>query len=197
LQAKFDDARENSSIQLAALLNICTAAQTIPLPPPFKSSPLEYDWQLRWDLLNPDRFYAWVDRNLFEAVRQAAKLHSFAEEKDPNLFHTGAPGGIGPATVSWKEVRFDVANVQLTFHEENSQTLSFNDGAGGQRQVECVIVEPDIDYYKDLAAHALLEVIPNALTGGKTDPRMVYMLRWMAQRSEGLGEFNPPITIRT
>jgi hypothetical protein len=53
------------------------------------------------------------------------------------------------------------------------------------------------DYYKDLAAHAPLEVIPNALAGAKTDPRMVYMLRWMAQRREGVGDFIPPITIRT
>jgi len=57
------------------------------------------------------------------------------------------------------------------------------------------VVEPDIDYYKDLAAHALLEVIANALTGSLTDPKNVYVLRWIAGRRAGVPEFNPPYTI--
>lgn len=39
--------------------------------------------------------------------------------------------------------------------------------------VECIKVEPDIDYYKDIGAHTLLEVIPNAATHGLTDPKKV------------------------
>jgi hypothetical protein len=39
------------------------------------------------------------------------------------------------------------------------------------------VLEPDIDYYQDLAAHALLEVIANALTHSLTDPTEVYVLR--------------------
>jgi hypothetical protein len=61
--------------------------------------------------------------------------------------------------------------------------------------VNCILVEPDLDYYKDLAAHALLEVIPNALTGGLTKPEEVYVLRWIAGRHAGVAEFNPPYTI--
>ncbi len=57
------------------------------------------------------------------------------------------------------------------------------------------MVEPDIDYFKDLAAHALLEVIANALTGDLTDPKNVYVLRWIAGRRAGVPEFNPPYTI--
>ena len=58
-----------------------------------------------------------------------------------------------------------------------------------------VVVEPDADYYKDLPAHTLLEVVANALTGSLTDPKNVYVLRWIAGRRAGVPEFNPPYTI--
>jgi len=45
--------------------------------------------------------------------------------------------------------------------------------------VDCIKVEPDIDYFQDLGAHTLLEVIPNSITHGLTDPKKVYVLRWM------------------
>jgi len=61
--------------------------------------------------------------------------------------------------------------------------------------VDCVMVEPDIDYYQDLAAHALLEVIANALTHSLTDPTEVYVLRWIAGRTAGIPEFAPIYTI--
>lgn len=61
--------------------------------------------------------------------------------------------------------------------------------------MQYICVEPDIDYYKDIGAHALLEVIPNALTGGLTNPEMVYVLRWIAGRHVGVAEFDPPYTI--
>ena len=61
--------------------------------------------------------------------------------------------------------------------------------------VDCVMVEPDIDYYQDLAAHPLLEVIANALTHSLTDPTEVYVLRWMAGRTAGIPEFAPMYTI--
>jgi hypothetical protein len=35
-----------------------------------------------------------------------------------------------------------------------------------------------------------VEVLPNLLSGGKTDPRVVYMLRWIAERQAGLN-FDP------
>ena len=52
--------------------------------------------------------------------------------------------------------------------------------------VNCIMMEPDIDYYKDLAAHTLLEVISNGLSGNLTDPRQVYVLRWIAGRHAGV-----------
>jgi hypothetical protein len=89
-------------------------------------------------------------------------------------------------------VQFDVANVQLTFHGRD--TATFQDE--NHNPVQCLKIEPDIDYYKDLGAHGLLEVIPNAVTHSLTDPMVVYMLRWMAARREvHLPEFNPLYTV--
>ena len=56
-------------------------------------------------------------------------------------------------------------------------------------------MEPDIDYYRDPAAHLLLEGLPNAITKGLTNPEMVYVLRWIAGRHAGVPEFNPPYVI--
>jgi dihydrofolate reductase len=50
------------------------------------------------------------------------------------------------------------------------------------------MVEPDIDYYKDLGAHAIYEVVPNAITHSLTDPTDVYVLRWMAGHQAGVPE---------
>jgi len=72
--------------------------------------------------------------------------------------------------------------VQLTFHADDKKPI---DG------LQCIKMEPDIDYFKDLAAHALLEVVSNAISGSLTDPRQVYVLRWIAGRHAGVPEFNP------
>jgi hypothetical protein len=68
----------------------------------------------------------------------------FTPDPNPGLFHPDA-------TSSFKQIQFGEANVQLTFHEKDTKTI------GG---VDCIKVAPDIDYYRGLAAHALLEVIP-------------------------------------
>lgn len=97
-------------------------------------------------------------------------------------------------------MRFGEANVQLTFHEGESKLIG---------DVKCVKVECDMDYFKDPGAHALLEVmpnaiaklfadpgeaIPNAVSHALTDPMQVYVLRWIAGRHAGR-EFSPPYTI--
>ena len=126
-----------------------------------------------------DRFFGYADKSLVDQVRRAAIDGEFAPEPNPGLFHPDA-------TSSFKQIQFGEANVQLTFHEKDTQTI---DG------VECIKVEPDIDYYQDPAAHALLEVIPNAITHGLTDPKKVYVLRWIAGKHAGVPEFAPPYTI--
>lgn len=176
-QARYEDLMEKKPASLAALLNITTAMRQINLP---QGSPLDYLKQILWDdSLAQDRFFAYCDPELINQVRTAAAQGEFAPEIGPGFFHPGA-------TASWKQIQFGEANVQLTFHEDEKATI------GG---VPCIVVEPDIDYYKDLGAHALLEAIPNALTGGLTNPQEVYVLRWIAGRHAGVPEFNPPYTI--
>jgi hypothetical protein len=182
---RYADTTDTSPQQLGALIDLATAINDIPLTG--SDNPLrDYYWEVMWDMLAPDRFWAWVDKRLIARVKELADLHAFALEPGSAGFHP-ATGTIGPATVSWKQVRFEVANVQLTFHEGTTAT---------RNGVDCVVIEPDIDLYKDLAAHGLTEVIPNLISGKKTDPRLVYAMRWMVTRQEqGVPEFNPPVTI--
>ncbi len=161
----------------ASLLNLATAMSTIHLP---AGSPLTYFKEILWDdSLAADRFFGYADAELINQVKIAAQQGSFAPEPSPGLFHPDA-------TSSFKQVQFGEANVQLTFHEKDKKTI---DG------VKCIKVEPDIDYFKDLGAHALFEVIPNSITHGHSNPKEIYMLRWIAGRHAGVPEFDPPYTL--
>jgi hypothetical protein len=176
-EERYTDLMEQRPANLAALLNITTAMSQIFLP---AGTPLDYLKQVLWDdSLAQDRFFAYADLKLIDQVRLAAAQGSFAPEIGPGFFHPGA-------SASWKQVQFGEANVQLTFHEEQRTVI------GG---VTCMLVEPDIDYYKDPLAHTLLEVLPNKLSGGLTNPVEVYVLRWIAGRRAGVPEFNPPYTL--
>jgi hypothetical protein len=44
-------------------------------------------------------------------------------------------------------------------------------------------------------AHLLLEVIPNGLTGNVSNPRVVYVFRWIAGRHPDIPNFEPLYTI--
>jgi hypothetical protein len=167
---------ENRPQVLACYFNLATAMAQIHLP---VKTPLFYMRELLWDRMQPDRFFAWAEPALIDQVMQAAAQGQFSPEVGTALFHAGA-------TRSWKQIQFGEANVQLTFHENERKTIN---GA------ECVLVEPDIDYYKDLGAHALLEVAINTLTQSLTDPRQVYVLRWIAGRRAGIANFEPPYTL--
>ena len=166
---------------LACLLNLTTAMQQIFLP---QQTPLDYIKRIIWERSGPfamaqDRFFAWADPKLIAQLE-------LAKRQNPPEF-VDAPGSLHPgATRSYKQVQFGEANVQLTFHENNHLEV---DG------VNCVIVEPDIDYFKDVLNHLLLEVAVNAF-GSLTDPRMVYVLRWIAGRRAGSPEFDPLYTIQ-
>jgi hypothetical protein len=171
---------QSEGFVLGCLLNLLTAMSLITLPS--GKSPLDYQWQPIWDdpqfAMAQDRFFAYVDEALVADVVKAGAMGAFAEEKDPGIFHPGA-------TLSYKQTQFDVTNVQLTFHQGNAKTVQGPDGP-----VDCVVVEPDIDYYKDLLAHFFLEVVPNKLSQGLSDPRLVYLLRWIAGKQSG-SDFNP------
>ena len=174
---RYSQLMENRAPVLACFFNLVTAMSQINLP---SGTPLDYIRQLIWDdTMAQDRFFAWANPAMIDQVAQAAAQGEFSPEVGTAIFHAGA-------TRSWKQIQFGEANVQLTFHENDHMTIN---GA------DCVKVEPDIDYFKDLAAHALLEVITNKLTHSLTDPRQVYVLRWMAGRHAGVPNFVPPYTI--
>jgi hypothetical protein len=176
-QAHYDELRQAKPAALASLLNLATAMKTIQLP---SKTPLDYFKEILWDeSLAQDRFFGYADKMLVDQVRRAAMEGEFDPEPSPGLFHPDA-------TSSFKQVQFGEANIQLTFHEKDTKKI---DG------VSCVKVEPDIDYFKDLGAHTLLEVIPNTITHGLTDPKKVYVLRWIAGKHAGIPEFAPPYTI--
>ena len=98
-----------------------------------------------------DRCFAFADPKLVEQIEDAVGKGTFV----------GANASLHPgATRSFKEVRFGVANVQITLHENDRKRI---------KGTNCIKVEVDIDYFRDVGAHALLEVIPNKF-GGVTDP---------------------------
>jgi hypothetical protein len=175
---RYSDLMENRPKSLAALLNITTAMSQIFLSG--SDTPLSHIKQIVWDdTVAQDRFFAYADAQLINEVRAAAARGLFAPEHGSALFHPGA-------TASWKQVLFGEGDVQLTFHENDTKKIE---------GVDCVLLEPDIDLYKDLGAHFLLEVVPNKFTGGLTNPEAVYVLRWIAGQQHGVPEFAPPFTI--
>jgi hypothetical protein len=176
-QDRYSQLMENQPASLASFFNLATAMSAINLP---VGTPLDYIKEVIWDnTFAQDRFFGWADPKIIDQVKLATLQGEFAPEVDPWLFHPSA-------TSSWKQIQFGEANVQLTFHEGNTKPI---DG------INCVMIEPDIDYYKDLGAHFLLEVVVNAASNTLTDPKEVYVLRWMAGRHAGVPEFKPPYTI--
>lgn len=176
--AEFDALRD-SQLECAGLLNITTAMNDIELLP---KHPLRYFTKILWEnppgkdrgRPQPDRFFGFAEPELLVEIKKQLG-NQFSEEKDPA--RKGHPG----ATCSFKQNSFGEANLQLTFHENTK------DGNN-------IMVEADLDFFKDQFAHFFLEVIPNKITGGKTNPFAMYVLRWMAARQKGL-TFSPPYRI--
>jgi hypothetical protein len=174
---RYTQLMESQPAVLACLFNITTAMASINLR---AFDPLHYCKELIWDnTMAQDRFFAYADPELYEEVKLAAHQGEFSQEIGFAAFHPGA-------TDSYKQIQFGEANVQLTFHANDTKVI---DG------LTCIKIEPDIDYFKDLLSHALLEVIVNGISGNLTDPRQVYVLRWIAGRHAGVDAFNPPYVI--
>lgn len=159
---------------LACLLNLTAAMEQIHMP---ERTALDYFRQIMWDdprsPMQSDRVFAWADAALVPQLEQAEAEGAFARAL--GTLHPGA-------TRSYKQVEFGEANVQLTLHEND------RNAAG------CIKVEVDIDYYRDICAHLLLEVAVNTL-GSITNPRTVYQLRWIAGRRASRPEFDPLYTV--
>ena len=171
---------------LACLLNIVTALEQMRLVPSEVADVNPMRSMMALESAHADRIFAWARRTLLAQVKATADRKDALAKlaKAPELLHQGA-------TASYKQTDFGEGNVQLSFHETEKKMV------GG---VECLLVDIDIDYFKDSGAHVLMEVFPNKLKSlihGKnsaqsvTDPRLVYGLRWIAGRRMGL-EFAPP-----
>jgi hypothetical protein len=171
---RYESLLENGGSAAAGMWNILTAMGQLNLS---TGTALSYFRQVRWDeSLAQDRFFGFADKRLLDQMQISVLQKTFKPEVGSAMFHKGA-------TSSFKQVQFGEANVQLTFHENDPAP----DG--------CVSVEPDMDYFQDLAGHALIEVMHNTLTGKKSDPKTIYALRWIAGMQAGVPEFNPPYTI--
>jgi hypothetical protein len=197
--AMYSSGCKNRPASIACFLNLVTAMADMQLPS--GKNALDYYWNACWpqgdpstadwmqqfdNVMKQDRMFCYVDQAILPDVQAAARMGAFSREPDPEKW-----GHIG-ATESYKQTQFDVANVQLTFHGRDTAAFPAENG----NTVQCVKIEPDIDYYKDLVAHGLGEVIPNTITHGLTDPKVVYSLRWIAgEREPHLPEFNPLYTV--
>jgi hypothetical protein len=177
-KGRYDEFMDNQPGSLAAFFNIAMAMKEIILP---EKKVLDYFKEVIWDkkLMKQDRFFAYADAVLIDQVKQAAQHGKFEPQFGLEINHPGA-------TCSFKQKQFGEANVQFSFHENDRKTID---------KIDCVKVELDMDYFKDLLAHLFLEVLPNRVSGGKTDPREIYVLRWIAGRRAGIPDFDPPYTI--
>ena len=103
-----------------------------------------------------DRAFFRARKSLIEALQDSKVF-----EKAPYKHHPGADMG-------FKEYgRFGEANLNFSV----------------QTRPDDVVAEVDLDYYDDKLAHVALEVLPNKLTGGHTNPARTYAMRWMAIRN--------------
>jgi len=165
----------------ATLHNIVAALLALPLANKngFRTA-FDYLHAIDWDDVRRDRFFAYASEALLKDLRAIAGDGSFEKENLVGIFHPGA-------TESYKQTTFGEGNVQMSFH--GTHRLPGHPDP-------LIRVELDMDYYRDTFAHALLEVIPNTLSLGqrKTDPRQVYVMRWMAGKTAGQ-EFEPLYTI--
>ena len=170
---RYEDLIENQGAVAAGMWNILTAMGQLQLS---SGTALSYLRQIQWDRVQKDRFFGYADKKLLEQIQIAVAQKKFKPEIGSAMFHKGA-------TCSFKQVQFGEANVQITFHENDSAPKG------------CVSIEPDMDYFQDIGGHAIIEVLHNNLTGKKSDPKTIYALRWIAGMQAGVPEFNPPYTV--
>jgi hypothetical protein len=206
-RVRYDALREKKVLALAGYFSIAATVMTYKLPD--ASSLFDYyqsiDWaeaiaprpdnsaetnlnaNLRYDELFPknarehrglidDRFFAWANSDIIPVLEHLTEAHELKREFCPRLW--GHPG----ATRSFKLVRYEKGNFQITLHENQTKVV------GG---IHCVLVETDVDYFSQLWRHALVEVLPHKIFRGLTNPRKVYVIEWHEMQSTGTN-FEPP-----
>ena len=175
---RYEAFQEDAPGSLAAFFNVTTAARDVTLP---VGKALDYMKEMIWDeeRMGEDRFFVFADAAMVGQVKQAAAQGAFESQPGLDINHPGA-------TCSYKQKQFGEANIQFSFHENDKKTI---------KSTSCVKLELDMDYHKDLLAHTILEVLPNKVSDGKTDPRRIYVLRWIAGRFAFAPDFDPPYVI--
>jgi len=123
-----------------------------------QGTPLDYLKSIRWGRgLAQDRFFAYCDPQ-FGAGRTAAAHGEFAAEIGPDFFHPGAR--------QLEAVQFGEAMCSSLFHESDTALIA---AFHASRRTGYRLLQ-------GRPCHALLEAFPNALTGGLTNPDIVYVL---------------------
>jgi hypothetical protein len=175
-QQRYADLQAAKPASLACFMNLITAMDGIGIGG--GKTPLDYLKDIHWDnTFAQDRFFGYIDPAMIPAVVATAADGGFAQEQDPGVLHPGA-------TLSYKQTEYDYSNVQLTFHQNAADLKMVGD-------LECVLFEPDMDLYRDLLDHGLLEVLPNLLTHGLTDPIDILSLRWLDTTDANEPPFDP------
>jgi hypothetical protein len=179
-QQRYADLQATKPAPLACFMNLITAMDGIGIGG--GKTPLDYLKAINWDKsFAQDRFFGYIDPAMIPAVVATAADGGFAQEQDPGALHAGA-------TLSYKQTEYDYSNVQLTFHQNAADLKMVGD-------LECVLFEPDMDLYKDLLDHGLLEVLPNLLTQGLTNPIDILSLRWLDTNDANQPPFDPGYTL--
>jgi hypothetical protein len=176
-QANYTALSSARPLALACLMNLSAAMLQIGLGQ--QKTPLDFIRQVIWDkTLAQDRFFAYVDPAITTLLDGAVAEGEFEQESAADLhLHPGS-------TSSYKQLQYAYSNVQLTFHANDKSPQPI----GG---VDCIMIEPDIDLYKELFAHGLGELLPNLISGSKTNPLAVLALRWIDAAQKQEPRFNP------
>jgi hypothetical protein len=172
-RARYGDLIEREPAAMAALFNNTTAMSQMRLGA--AGTVLDYVKQMNWNKPpTASQFFAFASAQLLEQLRAAAARGEFSLEAGAATFHPGVTAG-------YKQIQFGEANVAIYFYQNERRVV---DG------VECVQISVEMDYFRDLADHVLVEMARSGL-----DPKSAYRLRWMAAARGGVPEFNPPYTI--
>jgi hypothetical protein len=181
---QFLDAVENSTLCAAFALNLAGALQSIPggehLLGAFELFPLNpvrcEDRRTGFPGICRDRMLTRVKRDFVELMGEHVKTGAF--KTDSGSGHEGPKPGL--VRRSWRELRYDEANLQFT---------TFSDPQSGE-----TFLDVDFDYFKDKFSHIFMEYLPNTVFKSKTNPMQIYVRRWMQSRNfphAGVAEFSP------
>lgn len=176
-EERYIELQRTKPAALASFLNLISALSDIDLG---GKTPLDFLKMVTYDdTFAQDRFFGYADPAIIPIIKAAANEGQFDEEKNCAQFHAGS-------TCSYKQTTYDYSNVQLTFHERDEKII---DG------IKCVKIEPDMDLYKNLLDHGLMEVIPNLSTRGLTNPVDILALRWLDAADDAEEPFDPGYTV--